>query len=39
MKKLLGTLLTIAALSGAVLVTHVSPASAEPPDPCFYCGE
>ena len=34
MKKFLITLLTIAALSGAVLVTHSSPAAATPPDPC-----
>jgi len=33
-EEILITLLMIAALSGAVLVTHSSPAAATPPDPC-----
>jgi hypothetical protein len=37
MKKFFITLLTIAALSGAVLVTHSSPAAATPPDPVRPC--
>jgi hypothetical protein len=36
MKKFLLALLTITALSGAVLVTNPSPAAAEPPDPCIW---
>jgi hypothetical protein len=36
MKKFLLALLTIAALSGAVLTAYSGPAAAEPPDPCHY---
>jgi hypothetical protein len=37
MKKFLLAFLTIIALSGAVVMSHPSPALAfEPPDPCFW---
>ena len=39
MKKLLLALLTIAALSGAILVVSVNPAAALPPGPCHGGGE
>lgn len=34
MKKFLVALLTVIALSGAILVVHTNSAAAEPPDPC-----